>query len=308
MLPARASHFYSHSSPANARAANPASLKSSWLAMLFCWLLVSWFTPTSHADRFDTAHVALPPWMAGKANRIWAKQINDRGTLHRLRVRLGNPKNYEALIQEGINGNYDFLILPQHIGIYLLKDHAYTIIAVGGYDMDIVFITSADELSSIEDIQGKTVGFPDPLAYVSIMAQRLLDKRQYKYSKVFYGHHDTVTRKVLERELPVGVVVEQSLAPLDHSAKLVLKNIYKISSPSFVLALSKSDTPKALQQKMTSTLLSTNQERLKLFPEWQDQQHYSLSKMYEKEKYAVEFLRKHLKATRDSSSSQAATK
>ncbi len=266
------------------------------ICTVLAWSCMTIANPLHNTDRFHTVSIAIPPWVNPNANRIWIKQINDRGTPNKLRVRLGSPDDYKALVLKGIANEYDFLILPQHIGLYLWKHHGFHIIASGELDANVVIVSTQPDIQTISDLKHKRIGFPDPIAYVTIAAERFLAGQSLDFETHYLARHDIVLKQVIKGKVDAGAVVEQAFRTLDKPYRSSLNRLHTLTTTSLVLALAKPATESNIQQKMTNTLLDTNLEKLKLFPEWSEFDTRHAKAMYESDLHAVDVIRRTVEA------------
>jgi len=98
-------------------------------------------------------------------------------TLHK-KVIIKTAPDFRSFIQRTAEGRYDLLMTAPHFAALAVKTHGYRVIAGHAHDLagDIVVAKTAT-FQSINDLRGKTIVTPDPLAAVSLLMELTL--RQY---------------------------------------------------------------------------------------------------------------------------------
>lgn len=261
------------------------------------FLATSILPSPASADQFHTISVGVPPWVTGKINRLWALHINRSGEKHKIRVRLSSTSDYKTFIKRGMNHDFDLMLTPAYIAAYLWKYHKYQILSLGKYQTDVTFITLNDSsIHQFSDINGRSIGMPDPIAQVSLKAQQHLKSQNLIYRTHYYGQHDTVLSKVLNGVVEVGVVAERVLIDFKAVVNGRLKVIHKISAPGGGIVIASPKLPEEAKQKVLSTLFDLNEVKTNFLPLWAPATANSGKELLEIDEYAVSYIKEYMES------------
>ncbi len=139
--------------------------------------------PPAHSDQktnsSDTLYFGLLPYLSTTALiKTWQPFANlIEQTLHK-KVIIKTAPDFRSFIQRTAEGRYDLLMTAPHFAALAVKTHGYRLIA--GHDHDLagdIVVAKTATFQSINDLRGKTVATPDPLAAVSLLME--LTFRQY---------------------------------------------------------------------------------------------------------------------------------
>jgi len=247
------------------------------------------------ADQFHTISVGVPPWVTGKINRLWALHINRSGEKHKIRVRLSSTSDYKTFIKRGMDHDFDLMLTPAYIAAYLWKYHHYDILSVGKYQTDVTFIALQDaNIHDYSDINGRSIGMPDPIAQVSLKAQQHLRSDNFIYRTHYYGQHDTVLSKVLDGTVEVGVVAERVIIDFKNVIKGRLKIIHRIEAPGGGVVIASPDLPEDARNKVLATLMDLNTAKTGFLPTWTPATQNSGNELLKIDDYAVTYIKNYM--------------
>jgi len=127
----------------------------------------------------ETLYFGLLPYLSTTALiKTWQPFANlIEQTLHK-KVIIKTAPDFRSFIQRTAEGRYDLLMTAPHFAALAVKTHGYRLIA--GHDHDLagdIVVAKTATFQSINDLRGKTVATPDPLAAVSLLME--LTFRQY---------------------------------------------------------------------------------------------------------------------------------
>ena len=168
-------------------------------------------------------------------------------TLHK-KVIIKTAPDFRLFIQRTAEGRYDLLMTAPHFAALAVKTHGYQIIAGHNNDLtgDIVVAKNA-VFQSINDLRGKTLATPDPLAAVSILAELTLKQHGLAPNKDIRikttASHNTALVDVAEGRAAAAVAVGGLYRRLNASNKFgqlrklattgKIPHIMYIANPSF---------------------------------------------------------------------------
>ncbi len=135
--------------------------------------------PDQKTNSSDTLYFGLLPYLSTTALiKTWQPFANlIEKTLHK-KVIIKTAPDFRSFIQRTAEGRYDLLMTAPHFAALAVKTHGYRVIA--GHDHDLagdIVVAKTATFQSINDLRGKTIAIPDPLAAVSLLAELTL--KQY---------------------------------------------------------------------------------------------------------------------------------
>jgi len=183
--------------------------------------------------------MGMSPWTSGNVLQEWvtpfAEWVKEETGLP---IIVSSSGTFEQYLLDGIAGQYDFMQVPVHMGLYLIDHHGFEGIMVLRAQVNVYALaTEKSGIRSLKGLAGKTVLLPDPLTYSAMYAQEKLqsvDKVRVRFAHNHWG----VLNELIQQTADAGFMVSVLYQGLNrdmkarfrvlHRSPLVLDTLYVV--------------------------------------------------------------------------------
>jgi phosphonate transport system substrate-binding protein len=231
-----------------------------YLAVL-CFLLVSYITAGDvTADEQDSyTFGVVPQFDALTVYSIWRPLLDELERLTKLNFSLSGSATIPSFEQEFMCGKFDFAYMnPYHV-ILSQNDIGYIpLVRDTGRDLTgIVVVRTDSAISSIRDLNQRTVAFPSPYALGATLLVRseLRDDYQVELVPQFVQSHSSVYLNVALGETDAGGGVQQTFEQQPEDIRGLLRILYRTRAVASHPIVASPRVPAADREKVRNALL-----------------------------------------------------
>lgn len=244
------------------------------MARPLLWLLLlSWLLSTeSSAFACQTGTpvtMGVTPWLSSSHAEAWSRKLGRHLQQHCLLVTFRSNKDFVDYVEAARTGAYAFVDTPPHLAVHLMTQHDFAAIAQDRRGSgSVAFISRVEQPLTLADLHGKTLALPDPLGFVSLVAEQTLADLSVQARLRYIGRHDRVIAAVLQGEADAGAI----FSPVLHSHhQRGHRPLHVITSllPHQGIVLAHPETPESLRQQFRDSLLSFDPGDDTLAPAWE---------------------------------------
>jgi len=156
----------------------------------------------------------------------------------------------------------DFAIIPAHFYHYAVKTYHVKPVAVFAQQSTTqLVVTYKSQIHRLSDLKGKCIAFPDPLGYVTLLAEKSLERlnfyRQRDYQPVYMKSHSDTVMAVIHENCAAGITSDVILKQMNTDAQEALNPIVAFSTANVaVVMVAKATVPPAAVKRMTHAMLT----------------------------------------------------
>lgn len=197
-----------------------ASIWPAWLLSVCIFtLILAWLAPSAQAaDKNPTLRLmVVPQFPATEINATWSPLIDGLKNQGLPAIELVFPKDITDFENQFLAGQADLIYCnPYHI-VMARKAQGYVPLVRDNNPLTGILLTSkvsSDPVTSLKDLNGKTLLFPSPNSFGASLYMRALLTREkgLKFETRYVKTHPNVLRGVVRNEGQAGGMVQATLA------------------------------------------------------------------------------------------------
>ncbi len=201
---------------------------SYWLlVVLLCWLPL-----TAYADKHVYKIAIVPQHTPLLVYRYWRPIIDQLEKDIGVKFEILTYKNFKEFIKALQAGEPDFSYLsPYHLVLARKKQNYIPLLRDADKQLvGLVVVRKDSPITSINQLQGKTIAFPSPNAFAASLYLRawLREKVGIDFTASYVGTHGNVYRNVVRSFVAAGGGVNSTLASQPASLRKLLRVLYEI--------------------------------------------------------------------------------
>ena len=232
---------------------------SKTIYLLSILLLSSLFTFNAHAEKKEYTIGIVPQFEIRHIRKIWNPIINEiqKNTGYKLKL-IGSP-TIPDFEREFNAGRFDFAYMnPYHI-LLAQKNQGYVpLVRDNGRKLHGILVVRADSnINSINDLNGKKIGFPAPNALGAslLMRANLTNDYKIKFKPVYVKTHSSVYLNVVVNQTTAGGGVQKTLNQQRVNIKSALKVLHRTPDVAPHPLAAHPRVPKKVRDEIKQTLI-----------------------------------------------------
>lgn len=189
-------------------------------------------TLSANSSRGDTLQLAvIPQYVPEVAHRNWAPFTKRLGqeTGHTIQLRV--YRTFDEFETDFLNGVPELVYLNPYHQLVAHRIQKYLPLVRDGSTLlaGVLVVARDSPIKSVRDLNGRSIGFPDPNAFAASLHIRALlaEKEKIRFTPRFYSTHANVYRHVIVGDVAAGGGVNNTLIRERPETRDALRVIYE---------------------------------------------------------------------------------
>ncbi len=162
-----------------------------WLrpALSFFWLWQLLWSGQVLAQ--EPVKLGFSPWTTPELLQAWGKPIEDSLEKHTgMPFQISSSASLQKYLLAGINGQFEVLQTPMHLGLYLVRFHGFKVALIARAKLKMLIVTrkSAD-IDHLSQLKNTPMAVTDPIAISTLMAEEAMGKHLFQVQLVHEKDH-----------------------------------------------------------------------------------------------------------------------
>jgi len=227
------------------------------LSLAYLLLLV---TVNSSADSVcgspTTLAFGMVPITSANLTEVWAGRINrqvQRSGCYKLSF--SSAADFEQYIDKAKNKAFDVLAVPAHIASYLIETAGFIPVVFLVWESRYLYVVpNASSIASIDQIDGRSLALPEPLAEASILARADMAAAQLDINYQYYKNFNQIFDALLEGRVDAGVVLSPFYNGYKKRTDIKIRPVHSAAFPSHGMLLAAPQLSEADRVGLFNTL------------------------------------------------------
>lgn len=233
------------------------SSRRTFLSLAAASILALTAQPGLAADK-HYVFSAVPQFTPPQVFKEWQPVLNylaaDTGIEFELRTYDSIPQFEEAFSK----GEVDFAYMNPYHAVMAKKAQGYVPLVRDSEELKGVLLARRDGPATVEELQGKVIGFPAPNAFGASLYMRalLIEQKHLKFDSRWLQTHSNVYRHVIAEEVAAGGSVMRALESEPPRVQEALKVIFETPGAAPHPLVAHPHVPAADREKVLKSLLA----------------------------------------------------
>ena len=243
--------------------------------------------------------IGIVPWTSADLTQIWAHKLGQYFKLNScIDAKFESAQDYRHFIERAINGDYNYIDVPPHVGSYMILKHQFRVIGIEDWESDTLFVARLGSgISTIEQAARRPVGIPDPLAAVTQIAKAYFAKLSLSPPRYINFHnHNSVLSAVLNAEVDSGVIISPIYNSYQHLLKDRIRILHREPADLVGLLLARPGTSDDSIEQLNKLLAGFDEGTTKLWQKWLPVDPARIENFHQREAESVQWLTEQLQS------------
>jgi len=208
------------------------------LAYLLLLVTVS-SSADSGCDSPTTLAFGMVPITSANLTEVWAGRINHQVQSNGCyTLSFSSAADFSQYIDKAKNKAFDVLAAPAHIASYLIETAGFIPVAFLVWESRYLYVVPDESsITSIDQIDGRSLALPEPLAEASILAREDMAAAQLNINYQYYKNFNQIFDALLKGRVDIGVVLSPFYNGYKERTNIRLRPVYSAPFPSHGMLL-----------------------------------------------------------------------
>lgn len=231
-----------------------------WAGISLVLLLLGSWANTLRADDHVYTLAIVPQYTPLIIHRNWQPLLDRMQGETGIKIRLKTYNNFRQFLSALRNGEPDFSYLaPYHLVLAhraqgyqpLVRDDSQELVGL-------LLVRKESPISSVHELDGKTIAFPSPNAFASSLYMRhwLRKKVGIDFTPRYVGTHDNVYRHIVRGQVAAGSGVNSTLSSQPEGLQQHLRILYEVPGVASHPFAAHPRVPVEIQTRLQEEMLS----------------------------------------------------